>query len=206
MDLDKSLSTHSTENLENNEIPDKFSHSYARNGCPKMNDSNLYYVRCLLDQSGIAVDALEMTWHEADKPFSPELFEELETCWPHDQDQLTGLPEFYGCWHHRMLFDLVNEVVLELFDIALPYYPKALSSSCQVPPFPAGNRIIDELNTSIHTLLNRKPEEMQTVDSIVAFDIARDRSWMNLQTESECVAIELEDMIFDQVLEEILLS
>ncbi|KAI3450405.1 hypothetical protein Pfo_007070 [Paulownia fortunei] len=201
----KSLST-STLNLENDEVSDKTIKCFARDACPKKSNSDLFYVRHLLDQSAIAIDASEITWHASDQPFSPQLFEEVEACWPHEQDQLNGCPDFCGCWHHQMLFDLVNEVLLEVYDISLPYYPKALSSSCHVRPFPVGNHIIEEVCTSIGTLLNLKPEEKQSLDCIVARDLTHDHSWMNLQIETECVALDLEDMIFNELLEEVIIS
>lgn len=201
----KRLSTYSTLNLENDEISDKIT-NFEHDGCPKKKNSDLDYVRHLLDQSGLAVDASEIPWHASDQPFSPQLFEEVEAGWPHEQDQLTGWPDFCGCWHHQMLFDLVNEVLLEVYDISLPYYPKALSSSCHVRPFPRGNHIIEEICTSISTLLNMKPEEKQSLDGIVARDLAHDHSWMNLQLETESVALDLEDMIFSELLQEVIFS
>lgn len=160
------------------------------------------YVRHLLDRSGIETEGSEMTWHASHQLLSPQLFEEVEAGWPHDE--LDGWPDFRGCWHHQMLFDAVNEALLEVYDITLPYYPKALSSSCHVPPFPMGDRIIEEVCTSIGTLLNVKLEEqqLQSLDCIVA----RDRSWMNLQLESEAVALDLEDMIFGELLQEVMFS
>lgn len=168
------------------------------------NNPDLSYVRHLLNLSRIEVDGSEMMWHASDQPLGPQLFAEMETSWPHEQDELTGWPEFNGCWHHQMLFDLVNDVLVEIYDISLPYYPKALSSNCHVRPFPVGNRIVDDVCASIGKLLSLKLEEKQSLDCIVARDLARDERWMNLQLETECVALDLEDMIFDQLLEEVI--
>ncbi|XP_051113531.1 protein TRM32-like [Andrographis paniculata] len=173
------------EDPENDKMPSK---SYS--------DSD--YVKRLLEQSNIANDTSEMSWHASDKPFSPELFEDVETRWPHEQDELTGWPDFYGCWHHRMVFDLVNEVTLEAYDVSLPYYPTALSSSCHVRPF---SRIAEDVSGIVEGLLKLNPLTTEAVDDIVAVDM-RGRGWMNLQTETECVALELEDMVFDEVIEE----
>ncbi|KAL8501722.1 hypothetical protein ACS0TY_021008 [Phlomoides rotata] len=168
--------------------------------------SDLDYVRSLLEQSGIAVDASEIAWHSSNQLFSPQLFEEVEARWPHARDELTGCPDFYGCWHHQMLFDLVNEVLLEVYDVSLPYYPKPLSSRCHVSPFPVGDRLIDEVCRSIRRLVDMKAEENELLDDIVARDLDQDHSWMNLQMESEFVGFDIEDMIFDELVQEVVFS
>ncbi|KAK4408828.1 hypothetical protein Sango_0463800 [Sesamum angolense] len=170
----KSLSTHMTLNPEKGETPDTVAEGVMLDGHSEKSNSDLYYVRHLLDQSGIAAGLSDVTWHASDQPFSPKLFEKVEACWPHERDQLTGLPDFYGCWHHRMLFDLVGEVLLEVYDMSLPYYPKPLSSSCHVRPFPMGSHIIEEISTRAGTLLNLKPEEKQSLDCIAAHDLYHD--------------------------------
>ncbi|KAL0390202.1 UNVERIFIED_CONTAM: protein TRM32 [Sesamum calycinum] len=202
----KSLSTHMTLNPEKGETPDTVAEGVMLDGHSEKSNSDLYYVRHLLDQSGIAAGLPDVTWHASDQPFSPKLFEKVEACWPHERDQLTGLPDFYGCWHHRMLFDLVGEVLLEVYDMSLPYYPKPLSSSCHVCPFPMGSHIIEEISTRAGTLLNLKPEEKQSLDCIAAHDLYHDRSWMNLQLESECVALDIEETMFNELLEEVIFS
>ncbi|KAL8057425.1 hypothetical protein ABFX02_04G182700 [Erythranthe guttata] len=178
--------------------------------CPKnkknYNSPDSYYARQLLDISGIEVDPTEMTWHASDQPLGPQLFEQVETRWAHGQEELNGLPDFNGCWHHKMVFDLVNEVLIELYDVSLPYYPKALSSSCYVRPFPLRDRIIDDVIKTVGSFLNLKPDEMESYDLIVGRDFGRDRMWMNLQVETECVALDIEDMIFDEMLDDVIFS
>ncbi|KAG6417984.1 hypothetical protein SASPL_120181 [Salvia splendens] len=197
-ELDSSIYTDDLQSSENLEI---YEHLHKKN-------CDLDYLRHLLDRSGIAREGSEMTWHSSDQLLSPQLFEEVEAAWPHDEDELDGWPDFRGCWHHQMLFGAVNEALLEVYDISLPYYSNALSSNCHVGPFPMGNRIIEELCMSIGTLMNVKLEEKQlpSLDCIVAHDLARDRSWMNLQLESEAVALDFEDMIFSELLQEVMLS
>ncbi|KAL7115552.1 hypothetical protein ACP275_04G189700 [Erythranthe tilingii] len=178
--------------------------------CPKKkknyNSPDSYYARQLLDTSGIEVDPTEMTWHSSDQPLGPQLFEQVETRWPQEQEELNGLPDFNGCWHHKMVFDLVNEVLIELYDVSLPYYPKALSSSCYVRPFPLRDRIVDDVIKTVGSFLNLKPDEMESYDLIVGRDFGRDRMWMNLQVETECVALDIEDMIFDEMLDDVIFS
>ncbi|XP_041992258.1 protein TRM32-like isoform X2 [Salvia splendens] len=197
-ELDSSIYT---EDLQNSENLENYGHLHKK-------ICDLDYLRHLLDRSGIAREGSEMTWHSSDQLLSPQLFEEVEAAWPHDEDELDGWPDFQGCWHHQMLFGAVNEALLEVYDMSLPYYPNALSSNCHIRRFPMGNLIIEELCTSIGTLMNEKLEERQSqsLDCIVAHDLAHDRSWMNLQLESEAVALDLEDMIFSELLQEVMLT
>ncbi|XP_073271183.1 uncharacterized protein [Primulina huaijiensis] len=162
------------------------------------------YVRLILDQSGIAKDASERAWHASDQPLSPQILEDVEACWPHEHDHLTSWQDFCSsCWQHQMLFDLVNETLVETYDVSLPYYPKPLSSSCHVRPFPAGNHIVEEVSKSIGKLLNLRTDEKQSLDCLMVCDLKDDCRWMNLQFESECIGLELEDMILDDLVEEL---
>lgn len=200
----KLLSTHITLDLENDEIEMKIANS--ENDMYPKKKSDLDYVRHLLEQSGIAVDASEIAWHSSNELFSPQLFEEVEARWPHTRDELTGCPDFYGCWHHQMVFDLVNEVLLEVYDVSMPYYPKPLSSSCNVRPFPLGHHIIEEVCRDIRRLVDAKADENESLDCIVARDLDHDPRWMNLQLESEFVGLDIEDMIFDELLQDAVFS
>ncbi|XP_022874440.1 uncharacterized protein LOC111393235 isoform X1 [Olea europaea var. sylvestris] len=202
--MDSSSSFNSTLNLEKSGYADTNNKYFGHDNYQKETDSDLYYVKHILEKSGIVENAFDITWHSSDEPLSPELFEEVEAYWNHDQSQLTGWPDFYGCWHHRLLFDLVNEVLLQIYDKSSLYYPKALSSSCCTRSMPVGNRFIEQVSTTIGALLNLKPEEKQILDSIVAYDLANDHGWMNLQLESETVALDLEDVIFNELLEEVM--
>ncbi|KZV56305.1 hypothetical protein F511_00302 [Dorcoceras hygrometricum] len=176
---------------------DKFVKSVGHTG-----DSG--YVRLILEHSGIAKDAYERLWHASDQPLSPKILEDLDALCPHEHDQLTSWQDFCStCWQHQMLFDLVNETLVETYDLSLPYYPRPLSSSCHVRPFPVGNRIVEETSMSIGKLLDLRTDEKRSLDRIIAHDLKDDYRWMNLQFEGECIGLELEDMIFDSLVEEL---
>ncbi|KAF2300355.1 hypothetical protein GH714_012337 [Hevea brasiliensis] len=44
----------------------------------------------------------------------------------------------------------------------------------------------------------------QSLDDIVAQDMAKDDGWMNLQLDVEDIALDLEDLIFDELLDEVM--
>ncbi|CAA3013690.1 Hypothetical predicted protein [Olea europaea subsp. europaea] len=196
LDSSSSLNKLKHEKIENSDTNIRY---FGDNESQKETDSNSYYVRHILEKSGIVENAFDIAWHSSDQPLSPELFEEVEANWNwnQEQSQLTG-------WHHQQLFDVVNEALIQIYDKSFPYYPKALSSSCRVRPMPVRSHFIEEVSTSIGDLLNFKPEEKESLDSIIAYDLENDYRWMNLQLESETVALDLEDVIFDELLEEVI--
>ncbi|KAK3012790.1 hypothetical protein RJ639_010226 [Escallonia herrerae] len=167
-------------------------------------DASFSYVREILERSGFIGNGLHGAWHLSDQPLNPSLFEELEGCWRHETDYPGE--DISPCLRHLLLFDLVNEVYLQIYERSFAYYPRALSTSCRTRPLPVGDHIIEEVWTSIRRSLTVKPEMKQSLDSVMAQDMAKDDGWMNLQWESECVALDLEDLIFDELLEEALCS
>lgn len=148
--------------------------------------ADLNYVREVLERAGFNENGFHAAWYSSDQPLSPLLLDEVSECWwPHEAECIG---------RHQLLFDLVNEVILEIYERSFTYYPKELSSSCRVRPM-HGRFHDEEVLKSIRL--------DQTVDDPVTQDYAKeDDGWMNLQMESECVALELEDLIFDQLLEE----
>lgn len=166
-------------------------------------DNDLEYVRDLLERSGFTKNALKWKWHSLDQPLSPSVFEETEANW-HQELECTKEEDLWSsCYHHHLLFELVNEELAHLYDASYTYYPKAISSSCHVRRFPLGDRLLQEIFSHIMSLMSLKPEEMQSLGSVIGLDLKKNDGWMNLQVESEDTALEIEDMIFDELLEEL---
>ncbi|KAL3530749.1 hypothetical protein ACH5RR_010071 [Cinchona calisaya] len=161
-------------------------------------DSDLDYVKDILENSGLAKDAFHRTWHSSNQPLDPSIFDEMESYW---HKESSG-EDYCSCYHHQLLFDLVNEKLLQMYDRSFTYYPNALSSSCHIRPFPFGDHIVDEICTTVTALMSLNPEKKQSLECFIALDMGKDDGWMNLQLESECLGLELEDMIFDELLEQ----
>ncbi|KAF5954193.1 hypothetical protein HYC85_007049 [Camellia sinensis] len=142
-------------------------------------------------------------WHSMDQLSNPSVFEEVTACCPHKPQCCPHKPQ---CCHHRLLFDLINEVLLEIYESSFTYYPRALSFHCHVHPMPGGYRVLEEVWARISRTLSLRPEVDQSVDRGVANDLGKDVGWMNLQLETEYVALELEDLIFDQLVEQVICS
>ncbi|CAK9188283.1 unnamed protein product [Ilex paraguariensis] len=182
----------------------KISMNYRHIELHSKEDAHLMYVRHVLERSGIIGNGLLGTWNSSDQALDPSVFEEVEACWS-IEPECSGEDMCSSCYRNN-IFDLVNEVLLQVFDRSFTYYPKSLSSTCRVHSMPMGHHILEEVWASIGKSLTLKPELDQTMDCIVARNLAKDDGWMNLQLESEWVALELEDIIFDELLEEIISS
>lgn len=163
-------------------------------------NADFFYVRDVLDHSDFSRNFFKTTWYSEAQVLNPSLVKELESLW-HEEEEECCLGEFDFCCHHHLLFDLVNEVLLQMYDRSFTYYPKALTYNCRVPQL-LENRMNEEVCNNVGTLLRLKPEQ-ESIDTIVDQDLKMDDGWMNLQLESACLALELEDMIFNDLLEEL---
>lgn len=149
------------------------------------------FVREVLEKSGFNGNEFLGKWHSSDQPLNPSVLEEIEICEISDP---------------HLLFDLVDEALLEIYDRSCTYFPRAISSNCRVRPIPRGTHLLNEVWAIISRYASSSSPFEQTVDHIIAGDLARDDGWMNLQCETECVALDLEDLIFEELLDELLCS
>ncbi|KAF8048457.1 hypothetical protein N665_2507s0006 [Sinapis alba] len=175
------------------------------------------YVRDILEISGFnAPESLSM-WQLDYQPLDPLVYEEMTTttttracmiqdpeCSRNDEEEEEG--EGGGNCNHLLLFDLINEVLIEIYERSYHYCPKSLSSLCRIHPMPVGYSVLKDVWVRISCYLRYKPHDEQSFDEIVSSDLRRDGGWMDLQFESECAGIEVEDLIFEELLEELLVS
>lgn len=169
----------------------------------KEGDFCFNYVRDILELSGFTDNEFQEMWYSPDQPLNPSLFKELETRL-HQKPECSFEEDATNCCH-SFLFDLVNEALLEIADkSALPvYFPEAFSFSSHVFGAPKGDHIVQEVWRKVSRVMEFTPDPDQSLDDIVSRDLGKD-SWMNLQLQAECVALDLEDLIFDELLEEII--
>ncbi|KAL5067020.1 hypothetical protein RYX36_017907 [Vicia faba] len=110
-------------------------------------------------------------------------------------------------------FELENlnilEGLLEIFGRSYNYYPRPLSSLSHVHRLPNGrDDVLHKVWKLITWYLSSAPpdEAYQSLDYYVSKDLARNDGWMNLQFDSECVGLEIDDLIFDDLLDDIIYS
>lgn len=151
------------------------------------------YVRDILKLSGFSGNEALGTWHSDDQPLDPLMYEEVEGCLLPDPD-CSGHEEGENC-SHLLLFDLINEALMEIHERSYSYCPG-----------PAGHQVLKEVWSLIRWHMSPRPEVHQPVDRVVIKDLAKRDGWMNLKCDTECVGHELEDLIFDDILEEVFVA
>ncbi|GAB2235644.1 hypothetical protein Drorol1_Dr00026076 [Drosera rotundifolia] len=162
------------------------------------------YVRDILRISGYSSNQVLGTWHSADQPLDPSIFVELELCCLMQPD-CSGYEEGAKC-NHLLLFDLINEVLLAMYERSMSYWPSPLSSCSRLHQMPKGYHVLEEVWTSVSWCLGSKPMLDSSLDFVSTQDLANNDGWMNLQFDAECVGLEIEDLILDDLLTEIISS
>lgn len=167
------------------------------------NQAAFNYVRKVLELSGFTGHQSLGMWYSDNQPVDPSVYDELEGCLLLDPD-CSGNGEGGQC-NHLLLFDIINEGLLEIFARSYSYYPRPLSSLSNVHPVPVGENVLYKVWTLISCYLNSTSFELYpSLDYYVSKDLAKYDGWMNLQFDSECVGLELDDLLFDDLLEEII--
>lgn len=171
-------------------------------------NEELQYVKYVLDLMGFtAGEDPHGAWHSPDQPLDPALFDGIEVCCPFEpklsNKKGAGIMSRY---HRKVLFDLINEALVYVHERSYVCYPKALSYSCHVRPMPKGkNQVVEEVWEFMSQFIKWRYELDEVLNLAVPRDLSEDGpGWMNLQTDSECLALYMEDLIFDELLEEII--
>lgn len=160
----------------------------------------LNYVRDILEVSGLnRPEALE-AWSSSNQPVSPSVYEEVEGSLLIDPECAQN--EEGGDSDHLLLFDLINEVLVDMYQESLSYWPEPLSRHCNIHRMPIAQHLLKEVWARLSSYLNIRPELDPTLDYVVRKDLEKRSGWMDLQFESECIGIELEELIFDDLLDE----
>ncbi|XP_021648023.2 uncharacterized protein LOC110640819 isoform X2 [Hevea brasiliensis] len=169
----------------------------------ELDDTDFSYVRDVLEVSGFIEQGCLGTWHSLEQPLSPTLFKELEA-YLHRELECSSEDVGSNC-DHQLLFDLINEVLLQIYESSLAYFPNS-SSTLRLRPLPKGNHTLEEVWKRISRHRSPRLKKEQSLDDIVARDLAKYDNWMNLQLDVEDIALDLEDLIFDELLDEVMRS
>ncbi|CAL0324243.1 unnamed protein product [Lupinus luteus] len=164
------------------------------------NDSNFKYVKKILEVSGFMGNEQNQMWYSLNQPLKPSLRKDL------DNEIESYGEEIASNYDHQLLFNLVNEVLLEIDEISPTYFPIPFSFNRKTRPMPKGQYLLNAVWTIVSSYLSLRPELDQTLDDVISRDLAKGSVWMNLQQEEEYVALELEEMIVDDLLDELVFS
>lgn len=159
--------------------------------------SEFDYVKDVLELSGFSGNKFLGKWHSTDKPVNPSLFDEVEGYCLLDQERVT-------C-DQLLLFDLINEVLLQIYERSCSYWPKSLTCRSYMHTMPVGYHVLVEVWKDINSCLESEMKIDQPIDDAVSRDIAKDETWMNLQFDAVCGGLELEDLILNDLLEELVI-
>ncbi|XP_074379188.1 uncharacterized protein LOC141720593 isoform X3 [Apium graveolens] len=160
------------------------------------------YIKDILELSGFTGSKFLGTWNSTSQPVDPSVFETVEGC-PLTEFDISENEEV--CIYNRLLmFDLINEVLIEIHDRSSSYFPVPLTCQSRISPMPVGYHVLGEVWINMKWYLNWRPESYQSLDDAVGRDLDRGDGWMNLQFDAECVGLEIEDMVFDELIDEML--
>ncbi|RZB62938.1 protein TRM32-like isoform X2 [Glycine soja] len=164
------------------------------------NTSNFKYVKNVLEFSGFLGNEHTQKRYTVDQPLKPSIFQDLDATLCHEIEPSEETIS------HQLLFNLVNEVLLEIYGRSPTYFPRPFSFNPRFHPMPKGNYLLDEVWNSVNSYLTLRPELDQTLEDVIGRDLAKGKGWMILQEEEEYVALELEEMIMDDLLDEFIFS
>lgn len=166
------------------------------------NTSNFKYVKNVLEFSGYLGNEHIMRY-TVDQPLKPSLFKDLDATLGHEIEP--SEEETINPYDHQLLFNLVNEVLLEIYGRSPTYFPRPFSFNPRLHPMPKGHYLMNEVWNSVNSYLILRPELDQTLEDVVGRDLAKS-DWMIRQEEEEYVALELEEMIMEDLLDEFIFS
>uniref|UniRef100_A0A803N7L2 DUF4378 domain-containing protein n=1 Tax=Chenopodium quinoa TaxID=63459 RepID=A0A803N7L2_CHEQI len=156
------------------------------------------YVRDILELSGYLGTQVLGTWYSSTLPINPSVFVELESSSLLDLEYSPSK----RCKHsnHLLLFDMINEVTLAI------YWSTPLTSCSRMYPMPKGYYVLEEVWNCINWYMScSRPSLDPSLDYITTRDLAKYDGWMNLQFNAECIGLEIEDLIFEDILNEFML-
>ncbi|GMI65844.1 hypothetical protein HRI_000253700 [Hibiscus trionum] len=161
------------------------------------------YVKDVLELSGFSKNEALGAWHADNQPLDPMMYEEIRGCVLCDQNcSMEG--EEVGYCNHPLLFDLINEVLIDVYERSYSYYPRVLSQLCHVRPMPVGCYVLEQVWEKISWYLSYKTGYDKPLDYVASRDLMGNDGWMNLQFEHESLALEVEELVFNDLLEEFL--
>ncbi|KAL0911719.1 hypothetical protein M5K25_019878 [Dendrobium thyrsiflorum] len=105
-------------------------------------------------------------------------------------------------FEQKLLYDLLNEVLQEIYENCTAPNLWLLHFHSKIRSMPVGNYLLKDVWTEIRWLLCTPQGLYATLDDLMAYDFAKNNGWMNLYREAECVALQLEYLILDDLLEE----
>lgn len=156
-------------------------------------ESAFEYVEAVLLGSGLNWDEYLFRWLSSSSILESTLYDEVEL--------------FSNRSHHeqKLLFDCTNEVLEEVCEYYFGSFPLASHTKQNIRPVPVRMNLIHEIWEGVewHLLQNCLPHSL---DQLLRKDMAKSRTWMNLRFDIQHIGAEMEESIFDNLIEDTLSS
>ena len=168
------------------------------------------YVQHVLDVLGfIGGEDQCGAWESIDETLDPTLFDEIEILCPFEPKPLTKDSVHMTSSDRRVLFHLIIEALVAIHERSFAHYsPTSLSLCLQIRAISRGNsRVLEEVWEFVSKYINWVLGCDRGFNVLVAHDMTKTSTvWKNNQTEIEYIGLDLEELIFDELLEEILVG
>ncbi|KAL0929123.1 hypothetical protein M5K25_001065 [Dendrobium thyrsiflorum] len=167
-------------------------------------EATFNYVREILTRSGFSGSDFLGAWNSPYQPMDPLISNEAEVL-SHELDITED--EHDILLEHQLLFDLINEALVEIFEKFFGYFFPWLSRfNTNNRPMPMGDHILEEIWANISCHLKGQPQPDTTLEDIVFRNFTKNDGWMNIQYDTEDVELDLECLILDALLDDVALQ
>ncbi|PWA41045.1 hypothetical protein CTI12_AA557180 [Artemisia annua] len=157
------------------------------------NEESIFeYIEAVLLASDLNWDEFESRWLSSIPILDPSLYNELQifSSRPAD-DQL-------------LLFDTTNEILEEICDRSLGLFPELSCLRSTTHRLPKGIDLINEVWDRIESRLNCRYSI--SLDQLIEKDLEASKTWMDLRSETREIVIETEELIFEDMIDDTVLS
>ncbi|KAI7735338.1 hypothetical protein M8C21_029755 [Ambrosia artemisiifolia] len=164
----------------------------CRRNCVENEESAFEYVEAVLLASDLNWDEFEKRWLASMHILDSSLFDEVEIFSSRSSDD------------QRLLFDSTNEVLKGLCDCYLDFFRQLPYIKRKIQPAPKGANLINEVWERIE--LHLKDNYPLSLDQLVKKDLEISRTWMDLSSDSREIVFEIDESIFEDMIDDTLLS
>ncbi|KAL6574775.1 hypothetical protein OROMI_012060 [Orobanche minor] len=156
-------------------------------------DWEIFYALDVLITSGLQDSDSNMfrtSWYSADCPLDPNLFENIEKKYSHDETTGTRL-------ERKLLFDRINSALLQIFvehfDLCPWVMPKLAGLNSKWQKQCVRDAVVELIE-----------KELSGIEIISDKEVDREMQWSDSKGEIEIIGKELEDLLIDDMINEVL--
>ncbi|KVH97251.1 protein of unknown function DUF4378 [Cynara cardunculus var. scolymus] len=171
--------------------PTKNQETHIRNHVEN-DESAFEYVEAVLLASDLNWDDFEKRWLSSTQILDSSLYNELQI--------FSSRPAH----NQRLLFDSTNEILTEVCDRSLGFFPDLPFVKPNIHPLPKGIDLINEVWERIESRIDGPYP--RSLDQLVKRDLEVSRMWMDLRSETREIVIETEESIFEDLIDDTLSS